>query len=79
MAEVARLSPRRLIGEITGRVMFFVYLGVVVGPLGISLLKDKMGGIAQSYVILSVCAVAAFALVAAARRVERAQALPQTD
>ncbi|QQP93265.1 MFS transporter (plasmid) [Skermanella sp. TT6] len=68
LAEVAKRSHFAQIGATTGAVMFFTFLGVVVGPPTLSFAHDAFGGYAAGFIALAVAALLGGALAFMARR-----------
>ncbi len=67
LSEIARLSPPRAIGSMTGAAMFVTFMGVVAGPPLFSGLHAVLGSYARSYALLVAFALAAAALIRAAQ------------
>lgn len=68
LAEVAKRSHVSQIGATTGAVMFFTFLGVVVGPPTLSFAHDAFGGYAASFSVLALAASVGGILALFARR-----------
>lgn len=68
LAEVARLAPAGTVAATTGAVLFFTYIGVVIGPALFAQVSGALGGLGAAFVVLA--AVPALALLAL-RRIER--------
>ncbi|MDQ4061681.1 MAG: MFS transporter [Pseudomonadota bacterium] len=71
LSEIARLSPSRAVGSITGAAMFVTFTGVVVGPTLFSALHAVLGSYARSYALLVLLALVGAVLVGAVRRRHR--------
>lgn len=67
MAELAHMSGPDRVGEVTGSVMFFTYLGVVIGPAGFTLILPAFGGVLPAYLVLAAASLAACGLLVAAK------------
>lgn len=69
LAETARLAPHGEVGQVTGGVLLFVFLGVVIGPSAFALLYGQIGSYALTFGIFgAVSLVAVAALLLAQRR-----------
>lgn len=68
LAEVARLSPRGMIGSSTGGSLVFTFAGVLAGPPAFALAYRMTGAFTATVPLLAMLAVLGFALVLAARR-----------
>ncbi len=67
MAELARVSPARLVGEVTSAANLFGFLGSVCGPLAFTLVVSRTGSYALAFG-LAAAQLALFALVTLALR-----------
>ncbi|MEF2553522.1 MFS transporter [Aurantimonas sp. A2-1-M11] len=65
LSEVARLSPLRAVGSVTGTAMFVTFAGVLVGPTIFSFVHARIGSYIGSYGVLTVLALVGGALAAA--------------
>ena len=65
MAELARVAPPRLLGEVTSAANLFGFLGSVGGPLGFTLVVGWSGSYALAFA-LAAGQLAVFALVSLA-------------
>ena len=67
MAELARVAPARLVGEVTSAANLFGFLGSVCGPLAFTLVVRSSGSYALAFA-LAAAQLAVFALVTLALR-----------
>ncbi|MDH3414075.1 MAG: MFS transporter, partial [Gammaproteobacteria bacterium] len=64
LAEVARVVPRDRVGDATGGVLMFTFLGIVAGPSTFGMLVRQTGGYTAGFVLMNVLvAVAALMLL----------------
>lgn len=67
LAEVARLAPAGRIGEATGGVLMFTFLGLVVGPTLFAAIVQWTGSYGVAFAALSVVSLSGVALLAQRR------------
>lgn len=53
LAEIARLSPPGAVAATTGGVLFFTYIGVVVGPTIFAQVSRLLGGLGAGFIVLT--------------------------
>lgn len=71
LSEVARLSPLRAVGSVTGTAMFVTFAGVLVGPTLFSSVHNHVGSYIGSYGVLTGLAIIGGCLAAATWRRDR--------
>jgi hypothetical protein len=58
MAESVRLAPQGLAGAASGAVLSLTFAGAVIGPPGLALLSEALGGYAPAFALASLLCVA---------------------
>jgi sugar phosphate permease len=67
IAEAARMSPPGRVGEVAGVIMFFSYLGVMIGPVFFAIAQGWLGGVLAALPAIGVATVASIGAATAAR------------
>jgi len=78
LGEVAREAPEGHAMEATGGVVFFTYLGVLIGPPAFALATQLPGGYSLAFVLLALPPLVCFAWLAGAALTERREVLQST-
>ena len=68
-AEAARLSPPGMASVVAAGTTFFVFAGVLIGPAAFAVAYGGIGSYSQTFLLVSVSAMMALALLMLARRV----------
>lgn len=63
LGQVARLAPQGAVAAVTGGVLFFTYVGVVIGPLLFGYAGEAMGGLNRAFLVLTLAPLIALVLL----------------